>query len=352
MKFWSKPETECRPGGVREPIYLSGVRFLDHIDRGAIDQMLADHEYFWLDLDAPSEAEIASLQDIFHFHPLALEDLRKKGQRPKLEDFGDYMFLVYYGAQPPEGGEPPSPEAPLEAGPASGERIRLEEAHSFISGDYLVTVHDGACTALDEVRERLDREKPRSEQFVVYRVLDALTDTFFPLIEDLEDRLERLDEKIFAGASPEELQPLTELRRDLIQLGRVATPQRDMLARHIDDILEIPGLQKDSRDYFRDVYDHAIRISDQVDNLRDLLLGSRDAYLSVTSNRLNEITKQLTVVATIFLPLSFIVGFFGQNFAWMVTNINSELDFWVIGAGSMAVSLAVLLIWLRRSSRT
>jgi magnesium transporter len=328
------------------------VRFLDHIDRGAIEEMVGAKEYFWLDLDAPSEAEVASLQDIFHFHPLALEDLRKKGQRPKLEDFGEYMFLVYYGTQAPEGGAPPPPDAPPEAGPDKGERIQLEEVHCFISGDYLVTAHDGACKALDEVRERLHQQPPSSEQFVVYRVLDALTDTFFPLIEDLEDRLERLDERIFAGASADELQPLTELRRDLVQIGRVATPQRDMLARHIDDILEIPGLQKDSRDYFRDVYDHAIRISDQIDNLRDLLLGSRDAYLSVTSNRLNEITKQLTVVATIFLPLSFIVGFFGQNFAWMVKNIGSAADFWLIGGGSMAVSLAVLLVWLRRSSST
>jgi magnesium transporter len=133
-------------------------------------------------------------------------------------------------------------------------------------------------------------------------------------------------------------------------LGRVATPQRDMLARHIDDILQLPGLEKDSRDYFRDVYDHAIRISDQIDSYRDLLLGSRDAYLSVTSNRLNEISKQLTVVATIFLPLSFVVGFFGQNFGWMVRNINSAADFWLIGGGSMVLSVVILVLWLRRSS--
>jgi magnesium transporter len=326
------------------------VRFLDHIDRGAIGEMLGSDEYFWVDLDAPSEADVSTLDDLFHFHPLALEDLRKKGQRPKLEDFDDYMFLVYYGAQAPEGGAPPAPDAPPEAGPAEGERIKLEEVHAFISGGYLVTVHDGACKALDEVRERLDAQAPRSEQFVIYRVLDALTDTFFPLLEDLEDRLERLDEEIFAQPSSTHLQPLTELRRDLVVLGRVATPQRDMLARHIDDILEIPGLQADSRNYFRDIYDHAIRISDQIDSYRDLLIGSRDAYLSVTSNRLNEITKQLTVVATIFLPLSFVVGFFGQNFGWMVRNIASGADFWVIGGGSMVVSLVILWAWLRRSS--
>ncbi len=310
------------------------MRFLDRIDRGALADLLNRDEYFWLDLDAPSDEDVETLDEIFHFHPLALEDLRKKGQRPKLEDFGEYMFLVYYGAREPRGGN----------------ELALEEVHAFISGGYLVTVHDGDCGALDEVRKRLETLPPSSEQFVVYRVLDALTDTFFPLLEDLEDRLEDLDEEIFNHPSPDHLQPLTELRRDLVQLGRVATPQRDMLARHIDDILEVPGLQPDSRNYFRDVYDHAIRISDQIDSYRDLLLGSRDAYLSVTSNRLNEITKQLTVVATIFLPLSFVVGFFGQNFGWMVRQIGSGADFWVIGGGSMVLSLLILFVWLRRSS--
>ncbi|HVX33145.1 MAG TPA: magnesium transporter CorA family protein [Solirubrobacterales bacterium] len=310
------------------------MRFLDRIDRAAIADLLDRDEYFWLDLDAPSNEEIETLAGVFHFHPLALEDLRKRGQRPKLEDFGDYMFLVYFGAREPR----------------DGAGVELEEVHAFVSGGYLVTAHDGDCGALDEVRERLDAQPPSSEQFVVYRVLDALTDTFFPLLEDLEGRLEALDEEIFSAPSPEHLQPLTELRRDLVALGRVATPQRDMLARHIDDILEVPGLEADSRDYFRDVYDHAIRISDQIDSYRDLLIGSRDAYLSVTSNRLNEISKQLTVVATIFLPLSFVVGFFGQNFGWLVRNIGSGLDFWLIGGGSMVLSLLILVVWLRRSS--
>jgi len=127
-------------------------------------------------------------------------------------------------------------------------------------------------------------------------------------------------------------------------------PQRDLLARAVDDILEIPGLESDSRDYFRDVYDHAIRISDQIDSYRDLLAGTRDAYLSVVSNRLNRITKQLTVVATIFLPLSFIVGFFGQNFKWLVVNIGSAADFFAIGIGSLVLSVLGLLIWFRRGS--
>ncbi len=121
-------------------------------------------------------------------------------------------------------------------------------------------------------------------------------------------------------------------------------------AADVDDILEIPGLEADSRNYFRDVYDHAIRISDQIDSYRDLLAGTRDAYLSVVSNRLNQITKQLTVVATIFLPLSFIVGFFGQNFKWLVVNIDTLGDFLVLGIGSLVLSVIGLLFWFRRGS--
>ena len=216
--------------------------------------------------------------------------------------------------------------------------------HAFLSGGYIVTSHRGRCAALEEARERLEAQTPRSEQFVVYRVLDGLTDTFFPVLDRLDDRMEQLDGEIFDRPDPSQLEEITALRRELVALRRVVTPQRDLLARGIDDILEIPGLEADSRNYFRDVYDHAIRISDQIDSYRDLLAGTRDAYLSVVSNRLNQITKQLTVVATIFLPLSFIVGFFGQNFKWMVVNIDSEGDFVVLGIGSLVLSVIGLLV--------
>jgi magnesium transporter len=309
------------------------MRFLDSIDRDAIAGLLARDEYFWLDLTDPGADEVAPLAEAFSFHPLALEDMVKRGQRPKLEDFGEYMFLVYYGAVAAENGA-----------------IELEEVHAFLSGGYLVTSHARPCTVLEEVRRRFDAQAPSSEQFVVYRVLDGLTDSFFPILERLDDRMEQLDGEIFARPDPRQLEEITSLRRDLVELRRVVTPQRDLLARGIDDILEIPGLEADSRNYFRDVYDHAIRISDQIDSYRDLLAGTRDAYLSVVSNRLNQITKQLTVVATIFLPLSFLVGFFGQNFKWLVVNIDSAGAFFALGVGSLVVSVIGLLVWFRRGS--
>jgi magnesium transporter len=312
------------------------VRFLETIDRDAIAGLLRNDEYFWLDLTDPGPDDAAALGEIFGFHPLALEDLLKRGQRPKLEDFGDHMFLVYYGV------------ADGQAGSAGD--LQLEEVHAFLSGGYIVTAHQRPYAVLEEARDRLSSQEPRSEQFVIYRLLDGLTDSFFPYLDRIDDRMEGLDEEIFEGPVPAQLQEITVLRRDLVALRRVVTPQRDLLARGIDDILEIPGLEADSRNYFRDVYDHAIRISDQIDSYRDLLTGSRDAYLSVVSNRLNQITKQLTVVATIFLPLSFIVGFFGQNFAWLVRNIDSATAFWGLGVGSLVLSVIALLLWFRRGS--
>jgi len=309
------------------------VRFLDSIDRDAIADLLGRDEYFWLDLTDPRPDDVAMLGEVFSFHPLALEDMLKRGQRPKLEDFGEYMFLVYYAAGESDQGE-----------------IELEEVHAFLSGGYLVTSHGHRCNALGEARQQLSAQTPRSEQFVVYRVLDALTDSFFPVLDRVDDRIENLEGEIFDRPTPAHLEQITALRRDLVSLRRVVTPQRDLLARGIDDILEIPGLEADSRTYFRDVYDHAIRISDEIDSYRDLLAGARDAYLSVVSNRLNQITKQLTVVATIFLPLSFIVGFFGQNFKWMVENIDSAAAFLSLGIGSLVLSVVALLIWFRRGS--
>ncbi len=131
-------------------------------------------------------------------------------------------------------------------------------------------------------------------------------------------------------------------------MRRVVTPQRDLAARTIDEITQLPGLSVDTRDYFRDIYDHLIRVSDLIDSYRDLLTGTMDVYLSTVSNRLNGVMKQLTVIATIFLPLSFVVGFFGQNFGWLTGHINSLWVFLVYGIGGLLVPLVALFVWFKR----
>jgi magnesium transporter len=309
------------------------VPCLTQVDEERIrDQLRRDH-FFWLDLVSPSEQDLERLREIFGFHPLAIEDASSFHQRPKLDDYSDYIFMVFYGAKEE----------------ASTDEDLLHEVHMFVSGQYLITVHRGPVRALDEQRGRLEGQVLHSEQFLLYRVIDALTDSFFPVLSRIDDEIDSLEDAVIANPSDEQLQRMFGLKRQLVTLRKVVTPQRDIFARSIDQIADLPGLQLDERDYFRDVYDHLIRISDMLDSYRDLLGGATDLYLSTVSNRQNEVMKQLAIVGTIFLPLSFITGFFGQNFGWLVTKgIQPTWTFWVLGIGSLLATCIVLFAFFRR----
>src|SRR5207302_1870856 len=219
----------------------------------------------------------------------------------------------------------------------------LHEVHMFVSGQYLVTIHRSPLPPLDQERHELDGRTLHSEQFLIYRVLDSLTDSLFPVLADMDDEIDNLETAVLANPTDQQLERLFALKRQLIAMRKVVTPQRDLFARSIDQLADLPGLELDERDYFRDIYDHLIGISDLIDSYRELLSGATDLYLSTVSNRQNDVMKQLTVIATVFLPLGFITGFFGQNFGFLVNHvIGSEWTFWVLGVGSM-VATAICL---------
>jgi magnesium transporter len=309
------------------------VPCLTSVDDASIREHLERDQFFWLDLTAPSHDDLAKLHEVFGFHPLALEDTEHFGERPKLDNYVDYIFLVFYGAWRHRDGDPEP----------------LREVHMFISGQYLITVHRDPFPPLEWQRDELDGRVLHSEQFLLYRILDALTDSFFPLLAEMDDEIDKLEAAVLVSPTDEQLQRLFSLKRELVSMRKVVTPQRDLFARSVDQIAQLPGLVLDERDYFRDVYDHLIRISDLIDSYRDLLSGATDLYLSTVSNRQNDVMKQLTVIATIFLPLSFITGFFGQNFGFMVNNLISDpWTFWVIGIGSMVATCVGLLVFFRR----
>jgi magnesium transporter len=303
------------------------------IDRPAIEKSLAEDHFFWLDLTSPGHDELKELHELFAFHPLALEDALHFGQRPKLDHYGEYVFIVFYGA-----GEKPD---------SDGDHLR--EVQMFISGKCLVTLHRDRLPALDEQLEQLDGQMLHSEQFLLYRVFDALTDSFFPPLAEMDDEIDALEAAVLKGPTDAQLQRLFAMKRSLVTMRKVVTPQRDLFARSIDQLADLPGLDLDERDYFRDVYDHLIRISDLIDSYRDLLSSTTDLYLSTVSNRQNEVMKQLAIVGSIFLPLSFITGFFGMNFAWLVTKgINDTWTFFVLGLGSMIATCVGMLMLFRR----
>jgi magnesium transporter len=254
----------------------------------------------WIDLAEPDDASLALLQQRFRFHPLAIEDCAHLDQRPKLEEYGDHLFLVTQGFSCP------------------GQRVKeltLHELHAFLGGRYLVTVHAGAVPSLDEVWRRVSSDKSPCERgmdFVYYLIADSLVDSNFPILDRIADELEELEDVVLENPKRSHLQHIFELKRHLVAMRKSLSPQRDtmaMLARRGDArVSERTSL------YFRDVYDHLARIVESIEANRDLLGNALDAYLSAVSNRTNEIMKALTLLSAVFLPLSFVVGFFGQNF--------------------------------------
>jgi len=310
------------------------MQVLDAVDEHAIEELTARDEFFWLDLVDPSDEQLATLGERFGWHLLALEDMQHFGQRPKLDRYEDQMLLVFYGAHA-------APER------ADGQP-RLIEVHFMVSGGWVVTVRRERCAELDELRRRIAADPSRDEQLVVYRIFDTLTDSFFPVLEAVDDAIDDLEDAIVLQPTDEQLQRLFQLKRHLVVLRRVITPQRDLAARTISEIAELPGLETGTRDYFRDVYDHLIRISDLVDSYRDLLTGAMDVYLSTVSNRLNVVMKQLTLVATVFLPITALTGFFGMNFGYLVRHITGATAFFVYGVGGALLSIVALYAWFRR----
>jgi len=287
--------------------------------------------FFWLDIADLDQEGVDVLSEDFGFHPLAVEDAEHFGQRPKLEEYDDVFQIVVHGAVPDGTG--------------------TVEVHCFYSERFLVTVRKDPCRALEVVRDRMDRRRHDGDGtpiMALYRVVDALVDSFFPVLAHFDDRIDELEDAILEKPSDEQLGTLFEMKRNLVGLRKVITPERDMFAGLIAGVARLPGMDEEAERYFRDVYDHLIRTSDLVDSYRDLLTGALDTHLSTVSNRLNAVMKQLTIIATIFLPLSFLTGFFGQNFAWLVGKIGSLPAFFGLGIGLEVLAAVGLLALFRR----
>ena len=299
-------------------------------DRETVERLLASDAFFWLDLDRPEPDDYTILRDVFKFHPLAVEDSEHFDQRAKIDDYDDFVFLVVYGA--------------------TDDDDRLVEVHCFYSERFLVTVHRDNCPAFDDLRARYAKREEAIDKpsQLLYRIVDGLVDSFFPILAEFDDRIDELENGIFLKADDSQLQEIFQMKRLLVGMRKTITPQRDTFARLMGGVARLPGLTEEDERYFRDVYDHLIRISDLIDSYRDLLTGAMDVYLSTVSNRLNGVMKQLTIIATIFLPLSWLTGFFGQNFGFEVRHTTGWGTFVGLGLGTELLALAILLLFFKR----
>jgi magnesium transporter len=329
--------------------------------RQDVEQRVTDGKFFWLDLPEIGDDELGWLRDVFKLHPLAIDDAEHFGERPKLDEYDGYTVLVLFGTQanPVESASDdqsssgnPVPPAPGCTSPQStlDDLQKVSEVHCIVSEHWLLTLHQGTCPSLREYALRaINHKMPNLKQAqLVYRIADVLIDSFAPILGELDDRIDELQSAVIEKPTNEQLAEMLKYRAALIQLRRLITPQRDVFASLSAGVTELPGFDDDDVRYLRDVYDHLIHLSDLIDSYRDLLAGTTDAYLSVVSNQLNVVMKQLSIIATIFLPLSFLTGFFGQNFSWLVGGLNGVAKFFVLGLGTEVVAVAALYVVFKR----
>src|SRR2546421_1224256 len=303
----------------------------------ALSAALADPQArLWLDMENPTAEELSLLDTVFHFHPLAIEDATHRAQRPKLEDYTQiadvcqhgYYYMVIHGPD-------------LET---FKQHLQTKELDSFFSDRYLVTCHEKRMKSIEEVRERATSDAAtiieRGIDWLLYLILDHLVDTYIPILDNLEEELDTIEEHALTQPTPDLLVKIAAKKRELLDFRRNIGPQREVIAQLTRG--EVPFIRENARVYFRDVQDHLIRTVETVELYRDLIMGARDIYLSSVSNRLNQIMKTLTVVSVIAMPVMMVTSFFGMNFERMPA-IHSPTGFWITMAITAAVE--VIVFW-------
>ncbi|MFK7691998.1 magnesium/cobalt transporter CorA [Paenibacillus sp. HJGM_3] len=253
--------------------------------------------WYWVDYNAPTEEEARSLETHFHFHPLAIEDCYHLLQRPKLDHYEDTHFFVLHALD----------EVKLSA----------HEVDVFIGEGFLVTFHKAELRELDAAWERVTSERhwEKGPLYAMYSVVDKLVDQYFPAVIQIEDHLLEIETDGGPIHSPTLMNEVFDIRSQLLKIRKTVIPMRDLLYRIVNSD-RITGL-KEQRLYFHDVYDHLLKLAEMIDANREMTADMRDNYISLSSNRMNTIMKTLTVITTIFMPLTFIAGIYGMNFNYM-----------------------------------
>jgi magnesium transporter len=255
----------------------------------------------WLNVDGVHNPEIIEqVGKSFGVHPLVLEDIADTRQRPKMEDFDDYIFVVLKMFRFDE----------------KKNEIKTEQISLVLGRDFVVSFQEGEGDVFDPIRERLRNNKGRVRKagadYLVYALMDAVVDNYFLIMEKLGETIEEIEDKLVINPTSETVHTIHDLKRQLIFLRKSVWPLREVISSL--ERSESPLILKSTLVYLRDVYDHTIQVMDSVDTFRDTLSGMLDIYLSSVSNRMNEVMKVLTVIATIFIPLTFIAGIYGMNF--------------------------------------
>jgi magnesium transporter len=292
----------------------------------------------WVDFTGEPPAVCEPLmRDIFSFHPLAIDDALQETHIPKVDDWGDYLYIVLnvLAFREENGGLTPI----------------IHELDVFLGQNYIVTHHDEPLAPIDETWAACQRD-PRHIQngadHLLYRLIDTLVTAYMPLVEQIDRSIDELEDQVFSKPTPETLERLFSLKRTLLAMRRIIAPQREVLNKLARDDYRM--IDPRDRIFFRDVYDHLVRLHDLNESMRDLVGGALDMYLSVINNRMNEVMKTLTVITTLFMPISFVAGFFGMNFFEPVAHMTRWTDqpaFIVMFLITILLPISIYM-WLRR----
>ncbi len=306
---------------------------LTHVDPARITRLCARDEFFWLDLLAPSTADLATLSDLLGLHPLAVEDTSEFGQRPKVDVYDDHVLIVFYTVRADDG------------------RALPAEVHIHISGSFIVTARHDPCAELDRLRQVLATEATKAEDYLVYRILDGLTDAYYPALDLVEGRVDTLEGQVLARPHRHQLETVYRLKQEVHDLQRRVAAQRDMMPAAVEAVLKLPGFSHGTRIYLRDVSDHLAQAAGELRRQDADLAALTDVYFNANTNRLNVVITRLTIVATFFLVWTLVTSFFGQNFGWLVEHVDSRTHFLVYGIGGLVVPTILLGVYfyVRRS---
>lgn len=301
---------------------------LDLVENVHLDQLSSPHIlWYWVDFHAPTEEEGGLLDTYFHFHPLAVEDCFHFRQRPKLDYYGEYNFFVLHAL--------------------NQQTLDAEEVDMFIGKNFIVTFHLTSLREIQEVWEKVWTNQSVCKEgpvYIAYLIMDKLVDYYFPAVYEIEDNLNELDSTIKEGFSRRLMEEVFEIRGDLIKLRRIVSSMQDLLYRILNS--ERLGEFKESRVYFTDVYDHLLRLSEIVDASRDITADMRDSYISLTSHRMNNIMVTLTIISSVFIPLTFIAGVYGMNFEYM-PELKWKYGYFFVW-GIMLTVAGTMFWWFRR----
>jgi magnesium transporter len=290
------------------------------------------HVWLWVDLSNPSADEVKVLTDVFHFHELAVEDALAETHHPKVESYGDYLYLILHGID----------------FSAREHVFKTQDIDFFLGERYLVTVHPGISRSIQQVTEVCGRNShvlSEGPAAMLHRIIDTMVDNYLPEVEKLNDRLDDIEKEVFERPSPKLARRILDFKRDVSSLRRIVLPQRDAVGRLARR--EFPLISEAMSYRFRDVHDHLVRIADEAMFFQDRITSLLDAYLSNVSNQLNSVMKVLTVIATIFMPLTVLTGMWGMNVPLPHLPGREAAQFWWIAALMFVIS-GIMLWYFRR----